>query len=159
MKVKSTAFYASVVLNVLLLAFLAAPQARDRFAFGQVSSSVGAFAAASSQSSSSRDAFWLADRVSGTLVAYDYDTTRDEMPLAWAQRRSLREDLQQRNLGPLMIVPMRTTSNRSAVMVIDTDSERMAVYTYDPQDRAIVPIQRNDLREDLGKIQVQEPAM
>lgn len=153
MKGKSIVFYVSIALNVILLAFLAIPQAQDRFAFGQVSSSAGALAAATSQASSSRDVLWLADRVSGTLVAYDYSTTNDERPLQWAERRSLREDLQQRSLGPLMLVPMRTSSSRSAVMVIDSDSERMAVYRYDLQDRAIIPVQRNDLRVDLGIVQ------
>lgn len=153
MKGKSIVFYASIALNVILLAFLAIPQAQDRFAFGQVSSNVGALAAATSMATSSRDVFWLADRVSGTLIAYDYDQGDDEQPLQWAQRRSLREDLEQRGIGPLMLLPMRTSSSHSAVMVIDTDSERMVVYTYNLQDRAIIPIQKNDLRVDLGKAQ------
>ena len=140
MKGKSIVFYASIALNVILLAFVAIPQAQDRFAFGQVSSSAGALAAATSMATSSMDVFWLADRVSGTLVAYDYDQGDDEQPLQWTQRRNLKEDLEQRGIGPLMLVPMRTSSTRSALMVIDTDSERMAVYAYNFQDHTIEPV-------------------
>ncbi len=150
MKTRSLALYGSIALNALLVALLLIPGQDSRYAFGEVSASQGALAAASSQISSSRDAFWLADRVSGTLVVYDYPPTVGDVPLERVERRNLREDLQQRALGPLMIVPMRTSSTRSVVMVIDTDSERMAVYSYDVSNRVINAVQRNDLRVDFG---------
>ena len=152
MKRKSIALYASVIFNAVLLVLVIWPADSDRFVLGQVASNVGPYAAVSSRMSSSRDTLWLADRVSSTLVVFDYDQSDDQRPLQVAGTRNLREDLVQRQVGNLMLISSNTSSSRSIVCVVDTDSEKMAVYTYDRGDRRIEPVQRVDLRIALGKI-------
>lgn len=152
MKRKSLALYASVMFNAVLLVLVIWPADSDRFVLGQVASNVGPYAAVSSQMSSSRDTLWLADRVSGMLIVFDYDQGDDERPLQASGTRDLREDLIQRQVGNLMLISTNTSSSRSIVCVIDTDSEKMAVYTYDRGDRRIEPVQRVDLRVALGKV-------
>ncbi|MHC4713143.1 MAG: hypothetical protein ACYTAN_07715 [Planctomycetota bacterium] len=153
MKARSWTLYVSLALNVALLILVLRPASDDRMVFGQVAASGGNFAAAASQAGSSRDALWLADRVSGTLVVYDYTLGRDEAPLQWVERRNLRDDLELRQLSEIMVVPMNYSSSRSIVCVIDTASERMAVYSYDISNKRINAVQRNDLRIDFGKTQ------
>ncbi len=153
MKARSWTLYVSLALNVALLILILRPASDDRLVFGQVAASGGNFAAASSQAAGSRDALWLADKVSGTLVVFDYTLGNSEAPLQWVERRNLKDDLELRQLSEIMIVPMNYSSSRSIVCVIDAASERMAVYSYDANNKRIETVQRNDLRIDLGKTQ------
>ncbi|MCD6405298.1 MAG: hypothetical protein J7M19_05695 [Planctomycetes bacterium] len=153
MKGKQVALYISVALNAALLVLLSVPGDENRLVLGQVSSNVGAYAAVSSEvSGGNQDALWLADRVSGMLVVYQQRIgTRDKKPFQMMDRRSLRDDLDERQVGNLMMLTAKISSSNSVVCVIDTDSERMAVYEFDRSDRRIKPVQYNNLRVDLGK--------
>ena len=102
MKSKSFVLYASLALNVALLVIAFRPGDADRLVLGQAVAKAGNYAAASSQSGSSRDAMWLADRVSGSLVVFDYAlSSAADKPLQVAERRNLRQDLNVRQLGEI----------------------------------------------------------
>jgi len=160
MKTKSFALYVSAALNVALIVLVLWPAAGpDRFAIGQVAASAGAYSAAAVQTGSSRDSLWVADKASGILAVFDYSlSSKDPQPLQVGDRRNLNEDMELRQLGNLMVVPMKRSSTRSLVCVIDTDSERMVVYSYDLNDRVVEVIQRNDMRVTLGKVPATPPA-
>ncbi len=152
MKAKSWALYASVAFNVVLAILLCRPGGEERFVFGQVTASGGNYAVAASPAGGSRDALWLVDKASGTLVVFDYTIgSGEDVPLQSVEKRNLRDDLQIRQLSEILMVPVNYSSSRSVICVIDTASERMAVYRYDQNYRRIETVQRNDLRIDLGK--------
>jgi len=159
MKAKRTVLYASLALNVALLVLLAwpsAPQAQPLFA--QVASRVGNYSAVSAQAGGSRDALWVADRVSGTVAVYRYEYGGDDQPpLMLMDRRDLNVDLEEAQVGNLMLISTAISSSRTVVCAIDTDSERMVVYEYDPGEEYVEVLQKNDLRVDMGKVQPAAP--
>ena len=146
MKGKSFAFYVSVAFNVALLVLVLWPGGWERTAQAQVAARSGNLVAASIQAGSSRDALWVADRASGRLLVFDFELNAKGDPLQVGAARDLRADLETRQLGNLMMVPMKISSSRSAVVVIDSDAQRMGVYTYDLNKRIITPLQGTDLR-------------
>ncbi len=151
MKVKSTVLYLSVALNVALLVFLVLPRSADNLAFANVASIVGNYAAVTARSSSSAEALWLANRATGKLVIYQHQSGFQDNPVEIADTIDLTVDLDERQVGNLMLVATDISSSTSAVFVIDTDSEKMAVYQYDKPNRTVKGIQRMDLRTTFGR--------
>lgn len=159
MKTRSTALYVSVALNaVLVAAVVFLPRTRYDVAFGQVAESSGAYSAVSTKSGGgSRDVLWMADRASGRLAAYQYVlSSRAESPLQRMDVRDLRQDLLEAQVGNLLLISVGISSSNSLVCVIDTDSEKMAVYEFDPSSDTIQGIQQTDLRVDFGKVRPPE---
>ncbi len=158
MKAKSLVLYLSIALNVALLVLAVRPATEYKIAYGQVAQNAGAYSAVSSQAGGSQHALWIADRVSGNLAVFQYELGVDESPFQVMDRRDLREDLQERTIGNIMMISANTSSSNSVVCVIDTDSERMAVYRYDRPNRRIEAVQRSDLRIDLGMVPADDDA-
>lgn len=148
MKAKGIILYASIGLNILLLALMVWPGGEGQ---AQVAAKVGNFTAVSAKGGGSQDALWVADRVSGRLTVYQYELGARDEPVRIVGTRNLRDDLEQRQIGNLMLISSDISSTRAAVYAIDTDSERMAIYEYNRSDLAIDGIQKRDLREDFGK--------
>ena len=66
--------------------------------------------------------------------------------------QDLRQDLDEAQVGDLFLISVGISSSNSVVCVIDTDSEKMAVYEFDGGSDIIQGIQRTYLRVDLGKV-------
>jgi hypothetical protein len=153
MKSKSFVLYASVALNAALLVLLAWPRGNDlNLALAQsVSTNVGNLSAAVARGGGEQDAVWIADRVSGRMVIYQYELGETVDPIRLVGGVDLREGLDERQIGQLMLLPSAFSSSRATVYVIDTDSERAAIYYYDRSKGVVEGVQRIDLRQDLGK--------
>ena len=153
MKSKSIVLYASVAVNAALLVLLAWPRDNGlNLAFAEgAATNVGNLSAAVSRGGGEQDAVWIADRVSGRMVVYQYKLGEKVDPIQLAGGRDLRVDLDERQIGQLMIVPANISSTRAVVLVIDTDSERIAAYEYSRSNDLLEGIQKIDLRQDLGK--------
>jgi hypothetical protein len=150
MKAKPVALFASIALNAALLVLVAWPRTSSNTAlaqqYGQVS---GSFAAVSSKGGGNQDATWIAERVSGALVVYQYQLGATSNPILLVGTRDLKADLNERQIGNLMLIPANISDSRGVVYVLDTDSQRMAAYEYNRSDKTVSGIQRIDLRTDI----------
>lgn len=151
MKAKGMTLYASIALNAALLVLVAWPRTNDNTAFGQFGQITGSFAAVSTKGGGNQDVMFLAERASGALLAYQYQLGANVDPIILVGARNLKIDLDQRQLGNIMLVPCNVSDSRGVVFVIDTDSQRSAVYEYIRSDRAVNGIQRIDLRADIQR--------
>jgi hypothetical protein len=143
MRKSSVALCASIVLNIVLLVLLTWP---GNFAMGEVAGVLGNYAAVSAKGGGSQDALWLANRAAGRLLVFQYKLGGREDAVELVDNRDLRADLELRQLGSLMLVSAAVSDSRSNVYVIDTDADRMVVYSYDRSKRLVTLIQQTDLR-------------
>jgi len=149
MKAKSTLLYVSLVLNAALLLVLAWPRPVENLAFGQVAAQIGAYAAVSAKGGGNQDALWIANRTSGRMLVLQYQLGVQDSPVEVVGVRDLRDDLNERQIGNLMLVTTDISASTAVVYVIDTDADKMAIYQYNRSNRAVDGIQRMDLREQL----------
>ena len=145
MRGKSIILYVSLALNVILLVLAAWPVS------GQVPTSVGNYTAISAKGGGNQDALWLANRSTGKMVIYQYELGRQDNPVQVVGIRDLRADLEERQIGNLMLQTAGITGSTSVVFVIDTDSDRMVVYEYNRPNLTLTALQKIDLRADFAK--------
>ena len=150
MRKNSIVLYASLALNVALLVLVAWPH--NEVVFGQVASTVGAYAAVSARSGAGvQDALWLANRTTGQLAIYMHvRDTASRKPIQLVETRDLRDDLDERQIGNLMLTATNVSDSRAIVFVIDTDSRRMVAYEYSHPNRTVTLLQQVDLTGTLA---------
>jgi len=150
MKAKTVILYASLALNVALLVLVAIPRSQDNLALAQATANVGTYSAVASKGGGSQQALFIANKVSGTMVIYQWQLGAQQNPIQLVGVRDLKVDLNERQLGNLMLIAADISDTRSAVFAIDTDSDRCGVYEYSRSDKRVNGVQLLDLRADLS---------
>jgi hypothetical protein len=151
MKAKSIALYASIAANVVLLVLAVWPKTDYNIALGQAASTAGNYTAVASKGDSDQDVVWLANKVTGQLVVFQYQLENQDEPIQVVGQRDLRTDLEERQVGNLLLVGSSISSMRSVVCVADTDSDKMVVYSYTRSNRLVEGVQRIDLRQYFSR--------
>jgi len=150
MKARSIALYASLAANVALLVLAVWPKTEYNIAFGQAASTAGNYCAVASGGYGDQDAVWIANRVTGQLVAFQYQLGTQNRPIQVVGQRDLRSDFEERQIGNLLLVGSTIANMSSAVFVVDTDSDKMVVYSYNRGAAAVEAIQQIDLSKYFG---------
>jgi hypothetical protein len=147
MKRRTVALYASVALNVALLVLAGWPRNDANVVLGQTASVVGSYAAISAKGGGNQDALWLANRTTGKMVVFQYQLGSQNDPVQIVGIRNLLADLEERQIGNLMLISTDVSTSNAIAFAIDTDSNKMAVYEYNRPNRTVDGIQKIDLTE------------
>jgi hypothetical protein len=150
MKARPVALYASIAFNAALLVLVAWPRHDSNVAFGQYGLAGGSFAAVSAKGGGSQDATWIADRVSGALLVYQYSLGAQADPIALVGSRDLRVDLEEKQIGNIMLIPASISDSRGLVYCLDMDSQHMVAYEFNRSTTTVTGVQKIDLRADIN---------
>jgi len=151
MKARPVALYASIAFNAALLVLVAWPRHDSNLAFGQYGLAGGSFAAVSAKGGGSQDATWIADRVSGALLVYQYSLGAQENPVSLVGSRDLRVDLEEKQIGNIMLIPASISDSRGLVYCLDMDSQHMVAYEFVRSTATVTGVQKIDLRADINE--------